>query len=52
MPQEPANADPAPEPGDPAPAPDWMTAEEWEALCDATVPDDELPGYGEDEEPD
>jgi hypothetical protein len=52
MPQEPANADPAQEPGDPAPAPDWMTSEEWEALCDATVPDDELPGYGEDEEPD
>ncbi len=53
MPPGPAHADPAPEPGDPLPAPDWMSAAEWEAWCDATAPDDEPPALGdEDEEPD
>jgi Domain of unknown function (DUF222) len=53
MPPEPAHADPASEPGDPLPAPDWMTAAEWEAWCDATAPDDEPPALGdEDEQPD
>jgi site-specific DNA recombinase len=31
MPPGPAHADPASEPGDPVPSPDWMTAAEWEA---------------------
>ncbi len=50
MPPGPAHADPAPEPGDPLPAPDWMSAAEWEAWCDATVPGDEPPAFDEDEE--
>src|SRR6266568_6113458 len=50
MPQGPAHADPAPERGDPVPIPDPMTAQEWEAWCDATALDDEPPGYGEEEE--
>ncbi len=52
MPPGPAHADPASEPGDPLPAPDWMSAAEWEAWCDATAPDDEPPAFGDDEEPD
>ncbi len=53
MPSGPAHADPASEPGDPLPAPDWMSAAEWEAWCDATAADDEPPASGEDEvEPD
>jgi hypothetical protein len=53
MPSGPAHADPAPEPGDPLPAPDWMSAAEWEAWCDATAPVDEPPASDEDEvEPD
>ena len=53
MPPGPAHADPASEPGDPVPAPDWMTAADWEAWCDATAVDDEPPAPGdEDEEPD
>ena len=53
MPPGPAHADPAPEPGDPLPAPDWMSAAEWEAWCDATAPDDEPPALDdEDQEPD
>ena len=53
MPPGPAHADPAPEPGDPLPASDWMSAAEWEAWCDASAPDDEPPVLGdEDEEPD
>jgi hypothetical protein len=51
MPRGPAHADPAPEPGDPVPTPDWMTEEDWEAWCDATAAlDDEPPGLGEEEE--
>jgi hypothetical protein len=50
MPPGPAHADPAPEPGDPVPASDWMTAEDWEAWCDVTVPDHEPPVLDEDEE--
>src|SRR4030088_971366 len=54
MPPGPAHADPAPEPGDPLPSRDWVTAAEGEAWCDATAPDDEPPALGddEDEEPD
>src|SRR5881409_595529 len=55
MPRGPAHADAAPEPGDPVPTPDWMTAEDWEAWCDATADlDDEPPelGWDEEEEPD
>src|SRR5579859_4149028 len=53
MPPGPAHADPASEPGDPVPASDWMTAEDWEAWCDATAPDDELPALDDEgEEPD
>jgi hypothetical protein len=53
MPSGPAHADPAPEPGDPLPASDWMSAADWEAWCDATAADDEPPASGEDEvEPD
>src|SRR4051794_40480805 len=51
MPSGPAHADAASEPGDPLPAPDWMSAAEWEAWCDATAPGDEPPAFGEDEEP-
>ncbi len=51
MPRGPAHADPASEPGDPVPTPDWMTAEDWEAWCDATAElDDEPPGSGWDDE--
>ena len=51
MPRGPAHADPAPEPGDPVPTPDWMTEEDWEAWCDATSAlDDEPPGLGEEDE--
>src|SRR3954447_6131994 len=53
MPSGPAHADPASEPGDPLPAPDWMSAAEWEAWCDATAPGDEPPAFDdEDGEPD
>jgi hypothetical protein len=54
MPSKPARANPPPEPGDPVPSPDWMTAADWEAWCDATAVDDEPPASGddEDEEPD
>ena len=53
MPPGPAHADLASEPGDPVPAPDWMTAADWEAWCDATAPGDEPPALDdEDEEPD
>jgi hypothetical protein len=52
MPPGPAHADPASEPGDPLPAPDWMSAADWEAWCDATAEDDEPPALGDDEEPD
>jgi hypothetical protein len=51
MPSGPAHADLAPEPGDPVPAPDWMTAADWEAWCDATAVDDEPPAFGDDELP-
>src|SRR5690348_13845149 len=45
------DADPAGLPDEPVPAPDWMTAEDWEAWCDATAAvDDELPGSGRDDE--
>jgi hypothetical protein len=50
MPPGPARADPASEPDDPVPTPDWMSEEDWEAWCDATAVDDEPPGFGEDEE--
>ncbi len=51
MPRGPAHAGAASEPGDPVPTPDWMTAEDWEAWCDATaVLDDEPPGFGWDDE--
>jgi Domain of unknown function (DUF222) len=51
MPRDPAHADPASEPGDPVPAPDWMSAEEWLAWCDAAAAvDDEPPPDSEDEE--
>src|SRR4051794_17216120 len=49
MPSGPAHADAASEPGDPVPAPDWMSAAEWEAWCDATAPGDEPPVLDEDE---
>jgi hypothetical protein len=53
MPPGPAHADPASEPGDPVPVPDWMTAADWEAWCDASAPDDEPPAFGDGEdEPD
>ncbi|MGD0245180.1 MAG: hypothetical protein ABSB59_33315, partial [Streptosporangiaceae bacterium] len=52
MPRDPAHADPASEPGDPVPTPDWLSAEEWEAWCDATAVDDGPPGPDEDEEED
>jgi hypothetical protein len=53
MPSGPAHADPTSEPGDPVPVPDWMTAADWEAWCDATAVDDEPPALGDDEdEPD
>src|SRR4051794_6302996 len=50
MPSGPAHADAASEPGDPLPAPDWMSAAEWEAWCDATAAGDEPPVFGEDED--
>src|SRR3954471_11929039 len=50
MPSGPAHADAASEPGDPLPAPDWMSAAEWEAWCDATAAGDEPPAFGEDED--
>jgi uncharacterized protein DUF222 len=52
MPRGPAHADPASEPGDPVPALDWMSAEDWEAWCDATavLDDQPLPGSGWDDE--
>jgi hypothetical protein len=50
MPPGPAHADPASEPGDPLPAPDWMSAAEWEAWCDATADVDEPPALGDGEE--
>jgi hypothetical protein len=50
MPQGPAHADPASEPGDPVPTPDWMTAAEWEAWCDAAAAADEPPAPDDDEE--
>ena len=56
MPRGPAHAGTAPEPADPIPTPDWMSAEDWEAWCDVTADlDDEPPGSGwddEEEEPD
>jgi Domain of unknown function (DUF222) len=54
MPRGPAYAGAAPEPGDPVPAPDWMTAEDWEAWCDAAAAaeDGPPPDLGwDDEEP-
>jgi len=57
MPQGPAyggtgrDADPAWLPDEPVPTPDWMSAEDWEAWCDATAAvDDEPPGSGWDDE--
>jgi len=50
MPRGPAHAGTAQEPGDPVPTPDWMTAEDWEAWCDATAVDDEPPGPSWDDE--
>jgi hypothetical protein len=50
MPPRPAHADPASEPDDPLPNPDWMTAADWEAWCDATAEDDEPPAPDDDEE--
>src|SRR6266702_1886832 len=50
MPQGPAHADPAAEPGEPTPTPDWMTAEDWEAWCDATAEADEPPDPDEEDE--
>jgi uncharacterized protein DUF222 len=51
MPRDPAHADPASGPGDPVPTPDWLSAEEWEAWCEATADGDEPPpGFGEDDE--
>jgi uncharacterized protein DUF222 len=46
------DADPAWLPDEPVPTPDWMTAQDWEAWCDATAVDDEPPPGldGEDEE--
>src|SRR5690349_24464397 len=43
MPRGPAHAGAAPESGDPVPAPDWMTAEDWEAWCDAAADLDDGP---------
>jgi len=48
------DAGPAWLPDDPVPTPDWMTAADWEAWCDATVvlDDEPPPGLGwDDEEP-
>src|SRR6266700_5845593 len=50
MPRGPAHAGAGPEPGDPVPTPDWMTAQDWEAWCDARAVDDEPPGPGWDDE--
>ena len=62
MPRRPAHAGagrdagPAGLPDEPVPAPDWMTAEEWEAWCDATAELEDGPppdlGWDEDPEPD
>jgi hypothetical protein len=60
MPRGPAHADagqdadPAWLPDEPVPTPDWMTAEDWEAWCDATaaVEDEPPPGLGWDGEED
>src|SRR5215467_1234782 len=56
MPRGPAHADLASEPGDPVPAPDWMSAQQWEAWCDATAEAEDGPppdlGWDEDPEPD
>jgi len=56
MPRRPAHAgagrdaDPAGLPDEPVPTPDWMSAEDWEAWCDATAEvDDEPPGSGWDD---
>jgi len=52
MPRGPAHAGAAPESGDPVPTPDWMTAEDWEAWCDATfdLGEEPPPGSGWDDE--
>src|SRR5581483_10617922 len=50
MPRGPAHAAPASEPGDPVPPPDWMTAQDWEAWCDAAAAGDEPPDPGWDDE--
>lgn len=52
IPRGPAHAGAAPEPGDPVPTPDWMTAEDWEAWCDATfdLGEESPPGLGWDDE--
>src|SRR5690242_19042804 len=62
MPRGPAHAgagrdaDPAGLPDEPVPAPDWMSAEDWEAWCDLTAEVDGGPppdlGWDEAEEPD
>jgi len=53
MPRGPAHAGAPSEPGDPVPTPDWMTAEDWEAWCDATADlGDEPPDLGWDDEDD
>src|SRR5436190_24397427 len=52
MPRGPAHggagrdADPAGLPDDPVPTPDWMSAEDWEAWCDATADLDDGPPPG------
>jgi hypothetical protein len=47
------DADPAWLPDDPVPAPDWMSAADWEAWCDATAElGDEPPDPGWDDEED
>jgi hypothetical protein len=53
MPRGPAHAGTAPEPGDPVPALDWMSGEEWEAWCDLTaeLEDGPPPDLGWDEDP-
>jgi hypothetical protein len=57
MPRGPAHGgagrdvDPAWLPDEPVPTPDWMSAEDWGAWCDATAAvDDEPPGSGWDDE--
>src|SRR5690349_9304904 len=51
MPRGPAHPGTAPEPGDPVPTPDWMSAEDWQAWCDATaeLEDGPPPDLGWDE---